>query len=1067
MKKALLKDSIKEIKKTYKRFLSIMLMSFLGVGFFAGIRATSPDMTKTIDNYFKENDVYDIEMMSTLGLTDEDISLLKSNEYVSDVIGTYSKDFLVKVKENDQPVVKVISLEDMNSVELIEGEMPTSDNECVVEKLFLIATRKNIGDTIEVYDEDEAIKNDSLKITGVIESPLYVSSDRGTSTLGTGKVNYYIYVPRHNFDMDVYTQIYIKVKNSDNYITGSDEYVRLVSEATNSIKQYENEINTRRYDTLIEEANNKIEDAQNELDTERNENQQKIDDAQKQIDDYRKEIENARATLQNSRIQVYNTFLEYENQISDGKSKIDEAKLQLEEQKKSAQQNVVIANDAKLVLQENISNIDISLNIIVDKYSEVYNTLENPGDLSQEEIEYLKGLKLELENEKENLEQAKIELNEKIYNLDLTIEQINQGITNAENAILDQQISLTEKENEVVSAKAQAYQTLDNSELEINNNEQKINESQEELDKNKAEFDEKIKEAEEKIIDAKEEALNIEKPKLYILEREDNTGYSGFIQDTQSIENIGKVFPIVFFVVATLISLTSMTRMVEEQRQQIGTLKALGYTKYQISMKYILYASLATILGGVVGMIVCFYILPKIIWMMYDMMYDIPNFVIEFNTSIALLGLGCAILCIVGATIYACIKELIERPAVLMRPKAPKSGKRVILEKVPFIWNKMNFTTKVTVRNMFRYKKRFLMTIIGIFGCTSLILFGFLLKDSVANIVNNQYGKIFNYNFISTAKSSLTDEEVKNLNYEISQNNNVEKSVVVELTSASVTNGEEKEDVQIIVPDNTDEIYDLINFLDLDKNKIDINSNGVYITDKLASILGVKPGDSITIVTNDDKEIDVRIENIVKNYVYHYMYLSKDLYNKVLGEYSSNAVLIKTLNISSEEKDELATEIMSNSKVSSVTNIDSMKNTIDNMMGLMKYVVWVLIVSAGLLAFVVLYNLATVNISERIRELATIKVLGFYDNEVYNYVAKETTILTFIGIALGMVGGIILNSFILKTCEINVLRFEAKLNWYSFVIAALITIVFTIIVNIATYYALKKIDMIESLKSVE
>jgi putative ABC transport system permease protein len=402
-----------------------------------------------------------------------------------------------------------------------------------------------------------------------------------------------------------------------------------------------------------------------------------------------------------------------------------------------------------------------------------------------------------------------------------------------------------------------------------------------------------------------------------------------------------------------------------------------------------------------------------------------------------------------------------------MRPKAPKSGKRVILEKIPFIWNKLNFTTKVTVRNMFRYKKRFLMTIIGILGCTSMILFGFLLKDSVSNIVNNQYGKIFNYNFITTAKASLEAGDIKDLSDEISEDENVENAVIIELTSASITNGEDTEDVQVIVPNNNEEIYQLINFIDTNKEKVKISDNGVIITDKIASILGIKVGDNITIISNDDKEIVARVDNIVKNYVYHYMYVSKDLYSQLFDDYSPNALLIKTKDISDESKDELARNIMANSKVSSVTNIDSLKSTINNMMDLMKYVVWVLIVSAGLLAFVVLYNLATVNISERIRELATIKVLGFYDNEVYNYVSKETSILTFIGIVLGMGGGVILNKFILKTCEINVLRFEPKLNISSFVIAALITIVFTIIVNIATYFELKKINMTESLKSVE
>ena len=1067
MKKALLKDSIKEITKTYKRFLSIMLMSLLGVGFFAGIRATGPDMRQTIDNYLKENNVYDIELVSTLGLTEDDIELLKENEYVSDIVGTYSTDVLVNASNNNQPVAKLLAIEDINKVKLVEGSLPLNEDECVVEKSFLTATGMQIGQTIDIEDSDDVINNDSLKITGVVESPLYISSERGTSSLGTGKVNYYMYINNSNFNMDAYTNIYIKVKDVDKYTYGSDKYSEIVEEALSSIEEYEDEINTRRYDTLIAEANDKIEEAEQKLDDEYNENQKKLDDAQEEIDNYREQIASGREEIAQNRTNVYNTFLEYENQIAEGKTKIEEAKTTLENQKATAQENINAANSAKATLQDNISQIDTNLEILIAKYNEVYDTLENPIGLTEEDIEYLKGVKLQLETEKEGLEKTKIELSEQIYTIDTTIEQINSSITNAESTITDQQISLTEKENEVATLKAQAYKAIDDAEAELDSSEQEINDSQEELDSNRLEFEEKIKEAEDEIIDAKEDVLNIEHPKLYIWDRDDNSGYSGFIQDTQSVENLGKVFPIVFFVVATLISLTSMTRMVEEQRQQIGTLKALGYTKFQISIKYILYATLATIIGGILGMIICFYTLPKVIWMMYSMMYKIPNFVVEFNFELGAIGLLCAFICIVGATIYACLKELVEKPAILMRPKAPKIGKRVLLEKIPFIWNRLNFTTKVTVRNIFRYKKRFLMTIIGIFGCTSLILLGFLLKDSIVAIIDNQYGDIFNYNFITTAKESLTDEEVNDLAYEISENSNIEKTVMVEFTSATITNSDALEDVQIIVPDNNENIYDVINITDLEDKRIELGEDGVIITDKLASLLGVEIGDNIIVTTNDNEEIEVKVDNIAKNYVYHYMYLSKDLYNKVFKEYSPNAILIKTADISDEAKDDLSRELMANSKVLSVSNIDSMKETIVNMMDLLKYVVWVLIVSAGLLAFVVLYNLENINISERLRELATIKVLGFYDNEVYDYISKESTLLTIIGIVLGMFGGIVLNTFVLKTCEINVLRFVPELNISSFVIAILITVAFKIIVNIFTYFALKKIDMIESLKSVE
>lgn len=1065
MKKSLIKDSIIEIKKTYKRFLSIMLMSLLGVGFFAGIRATSPDMEKTIDNYYKDLNVYDIQMISTLGHTDKDIEILKSDDNIEEIVGTYSKDVLVKSKDNSEQVIKVISIEDINKIIVIDGKKELEENECLVEKSFLNSSGKKIGDSIKIED-DGSFKNNNLKIVGTVESPLYLSRDRGTSTLGTGKVGYYIYTSRDNFKLDVYTELYIKLRNSDRYMTGSDEYKKLVEKAQYSIELLKDEINNRRYNELVDTANDKIVEAENEIEKNKSENGKKLDDAQKEIDNYKNDIENALILIEQKRIDLNNMFLDYSNQIQSGKEQIENAKNTLENQKKFAQENINNISVTKSKLIENIAMLDVNIEIATQKRDEVFNTLENPKDLSESEIEYLKGLKIEIETEIENLNRNKNELNEQIYQIDLKVVQINQEIQNAENAIIDQQITLIQRENEIESYKSQAYSSLDTSLNEVNSNKITIEEKQIELDQSRVEFEDKIKEAEDELLEAREELLEIEHPKLYVLDREENAGYSGFIQDTQSVANIGKVFPIVFFVVATLISLTSMTRMVEEQRQQIGTLKALGYTKLQISFKYILYASLATIIGGIIGMCIGFIILPKIIWMMYSMMYYIPNFVVEFNFEFGMIGLICAYICIIGATIYACSKELIEKPAVLMRPNAPKSGKRVILERIPFIWKKLDFTSKVTIRNMFRYKKRFLMTIIGIFGCTSLIFVGFCLKDSISNIIDNQYGDVFNYDYITGMKNSLTENEINDFEEELKKRDDIELLSKTHLLSTNILANSNNQEVQIIVPYQNEELYDIVSLIDLNDNKVSLDNEGILLTDKAASLMNVKEGDTVTINV-DDEEIQVTVSKIVKNYISHYAYMSKELYEELFGEYKTNALMIKHANLTQEQSDELSRFIMQNSKVSSHTDVNSMKSLVDNTMSCLNYVVWVLIVSSGLLAFVVLYNLANVNISERIRELATIKVLGFYDDEVYKYVSKETSILTFIGIILGIFGGIFLTTFILKTCEINILRFTINVKISSIIYSVLITILFTTIVNIVTYFTLKKVDMIESLKSVE
>ena len=803
MKKALLKDSVKEIKNTYKRFISILLMAFLGVGFFAGIRAASPDMLDTIDQYYKEQNVFDIEILSTLGLTQQDIEEISKIENVEAVDGAYEIDRKIET-ESKETIAKFITIGDINKPLLLEGELPVNENECLVEESFLSANNKSIGDTIQVEIEEttndngdkiQYLKNNEMKIVGTVQSPLYISRDRGSSNLGAGKINYYVYILKENINAtDVYTNIYIKVKDADKYTTSSDKY-----------------------------------------------------------EDY-------------------------------------------------------------------------------------------------------------IEDVKDSIEQIK-------------------GDT--------------------------------------------------------------------------------ENPKWYILDRNSNTGYVGFIEATDSIGNIGKVFPVIFFAVAALISLTSMTRMVEEQRTQIGTLKALGYSKIQIMGKYILYASLASIIGGITGMCLGFYTLPQIVWKMYSMMYQITDkVVLSFRWGIGSLGLILICVCIIGATIYAVIRELKETPAILMRPKAPKMGNRVLLEKIPFIWKHLNFSHKVTVRNIFRYKKRFFMTIIGISGCTALILTGFALKDSIKAVLPNQFENVFTYDM----QINIKNEEFIS---DIQENENIEKTVETYMTSVKAVNGEIQEDVQVIVPkDNFD---GLINIKDLKtKQQIELKDNEICLTEKVAQLLDINVGDTIKLRNNDNEEYEVKITYIVENYVSHYVYMSKITYENLTGkQYKTNVILTKNKELTEEQEDVLTTELMKNANISAITRTSTIMKILDDTLKSLDYVVIILIVSAGLLAFVVLYNLSNVNISERIRELATIKVLGFYNKEVYDYVTRETIILTIIGIILGLAGGYFLNFYILRTCEINTLRFAKIVNPISYVYAILITVVFTVIVNIATYFALKKIDMIESLKSVE
>ena len=1015
MKSALLKDSIKEIKNTYKRFLSILVMAFLGVGFFAGMRAASPDMVDTIDQYYKESHVYDIKILSTLGLTNDDIDALSEIDEIENTVGTYETEGKIEI-DNKEIITKIMSVEKLNKPILLQGDFPETQNECVVEDSFLTANHKSIGDTIEV--EVEKTKNDEgeeveylnkniLKIVGTVKSPLYISRDRGTSSLGSGKIDYYIYVPKENIKAnEIYTNIYIKLKNSENYTTSSEKYEEYIAEVKEKIEAIKEEREKARHDKLVDIATEKVKEAEEKLNENKQNAQQQIEEAKQEIENGKNKIEKAEVKLNSSKKEADTKFKSAYNQIQMAKESIFQNETQLNQKEQEAGQQIAELEIKKQELQTQFDTIENNLTQLETQYNQIK---DNPN-ISEEQ-------KQMLENKIQMLKQSE-------QTIKAGIEQINNGITtgkqeieNAKTQLQNAKNELTKKEKQYEATKTATYSSLENAKIEIEKSKTELEKGEKELEEKQEEFKDKIADAELKLIDSREKIANIENPTWYVLDRYSNTGYNSFIQDTESIENISKVFPIVFFMVALLISLTSMTRMVEEQRTQIGTLKALGYNKLQIASKYVIYAGLACVIGGVLGMSVGFVLLPQIIWTMYQMMYQMTdNIHISFNIIIGGMGLLLICVCIIGATIYAVLKELVQTPSTLMRPKAPKMGKRVLLEKIPFIWKRLSFSQKVTVRNIFRYKKRFLMTIIGILGCTALIVVGFGVRDSIRCIMPNQFEKVFNYDMQIGLKNGLEDEQKQKYIISLQEKTELEKVVETYMTSNIAKNQENEEDVQIIVPKEPKDLDEVINLTDVKTGeKVQLEENAICLTDKVAELLNVKQGDTITLKDSKDKERQVKISNIVENYVYHYVYMSRITYENLYGEnYNTNMLFTKNNNLSKEQETNLATEIMNQSEVASISRNSSIMNLLDDTMKSLNYVVIILIVSAGLLAFVVLYNLSNVNISERIRELATIKVLGFYDKEVYSYVTRETVILTAIGIVLGLISGYFLNYFIIR-----------------------------------------------------
>ena len=851
----LIKECLVSIRKTFKRFISILLIVLLGVGFYAGIKATSPDMLNSLDNYYDDMHVHDFELMSSLGITTEDVNYFKDKGY--NVEPSYSVDTIIKTEE--EYAVKVLSYDDESDIDnfvLKEGKLPTNSNECLIEYNEYTENYK-IGDTITF--DDDTFKNKEMIIVGIIESPLYISIERGSTTLLSGKIDYYMYVPESNFNLDYYTNMTILLNKDMSRFTSS-------------------------YEDLIDSERDKLEE-----------------------------------------ITAYLGKRRYDEIILEGQKELDEAKAKYEE-----------------------------------NYNDAQAYLDNP--------------------------------------------YVPQSTKNEIKKELDDALS-------------------------------KINEAEKEIEK-------------------------LEPAHWYILDLDMNAGFYQYEKDAERVSNVAKVFPLVFFVVAILVCLTTMTRMVEEERSQIGTLKSLGYSNKAIMFKYVLYALLATVFGSLIGVTIGFYVIPNVIFNMYKVMYTLPEFVSSFNILLTLQGTIIATLCTLLATIYACYKSLKEEPAQLLRPKAPKPGKRVFLEHIPFIWKRLKFNSKVTVRNVFRYKKKFLMTIIGISGCTGLILAGFGLKDCIVSMVPNQYGKIFNYQVSVTFKDDISLEDRNNAYEQINSLAGVNDSLKVQMEAVELINYDTNETIQLIVP-----FGDISNFITLQNRttneKYTLDSE-LIISEKLTKLLNIKIGDTVEFKSSD-KEFSGNLGNITENYLYHYIYMDKDLYDSDLY----NTILLKTNNMSDKEEKELANKIKETGVVSSISfNSDSI-SIFDSTMENFSYVSLVLIVSAGMLAFVVLYNLESVNISERKRELASIKVLGFYDSEVYGYTSRETILLSLIGMVCGIPVGVVLTHFIIKTCELDMMMFDPTISLSSYIYALGITFVFMILVNITTYFVLKKIDMIESLKSVE
>ena len=1355
--KALRKEFWMEIRKSKSRFISILLIVALGVAFFSGIQASSPDMRYSGDAYYDESSLMDIKVVGTMGLTSDDVSSIESIDGIESAEGAWSTDVMCGEGQK-QKVLHIESINDtVNKLDVQEGRLPEKSGEIFLDSTFASSNEYKVGDKVALREEGDSpvLVTTEYTVVGTGRSPLYISFNRGNTTLGTGEVNGFGYVLPEDFDQEIYTQIYVTVHGAKGLTSYTDGYENLIAKIKDRVENIADDRCQIRLAAVKADAQEEINDAQKKLDDGKKEADEKLADAKEELDkgekdleDGRKEYEDGKSQLEDAKTELADGKKQLEDakteladgknqledakaQLADGKSQLESAKNQLsssksqldtarsqlddgwsqvsaakaqladgqaqldsaqkqvtsglaelEENQKTLDENKAKLADGKAQIEAGEQQLEAEKQTLTTKQSELdqskaeiiagqqqiestrtqlnaqkqqitdglsqvsageaqlqdgisalesakaqltelqsqleivrasYNAaLENP-DASQEEIDILAAQVSALEEQEaavsQQIQASEAQIESQRQQLAATRSELESGLAAVEdglsqlsqkeselNAGLEQitagqaqidagWIQIQEQENTLAASKAEieaGEQELEKGQKQLKAAKKKLNKAQKEIDSNaetlaagqaeldanvaklndneaqyasgleqynsgarqiaeneakltsgeqeiaeneakladgekeiadnekkladgekeitdnvkklqdaakdlkkgekdladgKKEYEDAKKDAEDEIAenqqkldDAKKELEDLEMPEWMVTDREALPEYTDYGDNADRLRNIGQVFPVIFFLVAALISLTTMTRMVEEQRTQIGTLKALGYKKSAIAAKYICYAFFATLLGSVLGMLIGEKIIPYIIITAYGIMYhNVANTIsIDYQPGFALIASAASVVCTVGATLFASGKELQETPASLMRPPAPKEGKRVLLERLTFIWKHLSFSWKSTIRNLFRYKKRLIMTVFGIAGSMGLMLVGFGIQDSISDIAAIQYRELQHYDGMVIEDSDATEEEHAELFEYMKENEQIAHCNRVQMTKISAPKGSSSVSIYLFVPESLSEFAKDVTL----KNRItgetyELTDEGAAISEKTASLLGLKVGDMIPL-KKGDKEYKVRVAVITENYMSHYLYMTPRVYEQTFGEKPEYDNIVFTMQEDCKDDLEMAgSRILANPGALSISYTSSLASQVDRMLSTLDAVILVLIVSAGMLAFVVLYNLNNINITERQRELATLKVLGFYDGEVSQYVLRENVILTVLGIMFGAVFGILIHRYVITTVEVDAVMFGRNIKPLSFLYSGILTSIFSIVVNGVMHFKLKTIDMVESLKSVE
>lgn len=1060
MAHAFRKDIWRTIVQSRKRFISILVICVLGVTMVTGLRASCFDLRNSADAFFDSQQLYDVSIQSTLGLSADDVEAVSKIEGVQQAEGTWTEDTYTDAGSSRLSVeVKVLSESGINEPYLVSGELPTTSNEIAVTQNYLDVSGASIGDTVTLEDNgsDALFMRTEYTITGTVIDPTELTNPTGPIAIrASASPDCCFFVTADAVDpevADTFTTIYIKAANADGISSYSDQYTSLINTVVDNLETLRTEREQARTDEIKQDAQATIDEQEAEAQDGFTEAESQLADAQAQIDDGWEELIASKSQLAEGR-----------QQLADGEAELEAQAQQLKEGRAQIEEGLNQVTEGRTQIESGIQQI----NAACDAQIEDAQAALDQGLI--DETTYQAALQA-IEQECAN---QLAPLDEQLKTLETTEQQLSTQLS-----------QIAEGETALVSARQQleaSRQEITSGEQQITAGEKELQAGQTELDTQRQEYEKTKADALQQIADARAEVDDIEAAQWYIQTRDSNAGYTSVESDASSIEAIGLVFPVVFIIVAVLIALTTITRMVEEERSLIGTYKSLGYSRHTILMKYLMYALGASLIGGILGGVCGFIVFPTFLFsVVFEAMYQIPEYLYSFD---ALYGIGSVLFFIIGiagAAILACRSELKQTPAALMRPKAPKAGSRIFLERITPLWNRMSFLNKVTARNIFRYKKRFLMTIFGIMGCMALLICGFAIRDSVHALSVMQYNDINRYDVLAVVNQEDFDASLQTLEEDtrissvqplsvdsVTVSSPASPNSETDTSSAGGTTSEAKESLQLfIVPDGAS-LSDFINTRTSADSPCELSDEGILLTRNAAELLGISEGGSAHVETSTLKQADVPVQYVIDNYLGNAAYLTESTYEKYFGTSADpNGFFINLVSDDAAEQEAFANELTDNETFMTVTSTQKMSEEFSQSFSLINTVVYVIIVLAAALAFVVLFTLSTTNISERIRELATIKVLGFRKREVNHYINKETILLTALGMICGIPLGYAFSQSLTYVLKMPSIYFAVTIEPLSYVYACALTLFFAWLVALLSNRALAKIDMIEALKSVE